>query len=149
MAVYNDDRQPAHAHNGTFNNHVLTTAVASVCLREIFTPDIADRLFERGETLRNRLRDSAKAQGVSVQLNGMGSVIGIHFCQSPIHRLTDINQVRPETRALLYFEMLARGIYMIRRGAAVLSLPLSEADEDTFVDVFTDVLACHGDVLSA
>jgi glutamate-1-semialdehyde 2,1-aminomutase len=148
MSIYADESPNATVHNGTFNNHVLTTAVGAAGLREVFTPEVADQFFEHGEAFRQRLKDIVKAQGVKAQITGVGSVIGIHFCPNEVRHLSDLKDVRPEARALLYLELLARGIYMIRRGGAVLSLPLTPDDDEKFFEAFNDVMATYGDVLS-
>ena len=148
MSVYDTERPNATTHNGTFNNHVLTTAVGAAGLREVFTPEVADRFYDHGESVRQRLKEIVKAHGVKAQITGQGSVMGIHFCQNEVRYLSDLKDVRPEARSLLYFELMARGIYMIRRGAVVLSLPLTAEDDARFFAAFDEVMASYGDVLS-
>ena len=135
-------------HSGTFNNHVITTQVGLVGLRDIYTPEIANAFFERGNTLRARLNQIIAEHGVRAQVIGLGTVMGIHFCEGDIRSPSDLNRVRDDARALFYFEMLARGFYTARRGGVVMSLSLSEQDDTDFCDAFSDVLATYGPMLS-
>ena len=150
MDIYAPDNPNARhpVNSGTFNNNVITSKVALVGLRDVYTPEAATEFLQRGNAFRDRLDAICKEQGVKAQMSGTGTVLGIHFCDNPIRTPNDIKGVRDEARALLYFEMLARGFYMVRRGGITLSLSLTDDDNAAFCDAFTDVLATYGGLLS-
>ena len=135
-------------NSGTFNNQVVTSQVALVGLRDVYTPQAATAFFERGEAFRDRLNRLFIEYGVKGQVSGLGTVYGIHFFEGEIRTPHDVKSVRDEARALLYFEMLARGIYMVRRGGMTLSLPQTAEEDDRFCEAFSDVLAIYGPMLS-
>lgn len=148
MSLYDSDKANPVIHGGTFNNQVLTMAVGAIGLRDIYTPEVADDLFARGEVFQQRLKDIINSLGVKAQITGVGSLISLHFCDHQVRHLSDILSVKSEARYLVFFELLSRGIYMIRRGAIVLTLPQSQEDDERFFAAFTEVMATFGDVLS-
>lgn len=136
------------ANSGTFNNHVITSQVGLVGLRDVYTPEVATAFFERGNAFRQRLNSIIAEQGVKAQVIGLGSVMGVHFFEGEIRGPAALKAVRDASRALFYFEMLARGFYTVRRGGMILSLALNEENDDAFCEAFSDVLATYGHLLS-
>jgi glutamate-1-semialdehyde 2,1-aminomutase len=120
-------------HAGTFNNNVLSMAAGSVAMGEIFTADVADSLFERGEALRSALNAACAAAGVPMQFTGLGSLASPHFRSGPVERPYAPTPAEEGLRELFFFDMLAAGLYLARRGMVALSLPLSQSDLDRFV----------------
>ena len=55
----------------------------------------------------------------------------------------------PELQTLFHLELLERGIYLARRGMTTLSLPLTDADDDAFVDAVDDVCTAYAPLLRA
>ncbi|WP_439578814.1 aminotransferase class III-fold pyridoxal phosphate-dependent enzyme [Elioraea sp.] len=146
MQRYDPYRPDAFAHAGTFNNNVTSMAAGHAGLTQVFTPQAAEALFARGEALRARLNEAAVAAAVPVRATGLGSMIGIHPTDRPIATAEDAPEAK-EARALLHLALIARGIYMARRGYMALSLPQTQADDDALVDAFSDVLRTHARVL--
>lgn len=141
-----DPREPdALPHAGTFNNNVVSMAAGIVGLRDIFTADVARSHMDRGTEFIERLQQLGAARQVPVQVTGTGTILGVHFQETPIERPGDAAATRPEARTLFHLEMLARGQYASRRGFMSLSLALEEADYDSFAAAFDDVIATHAD----
>lgn len=136
------------SNSGTFNNQVITSQVALVGMKDVYTPDVATAFFERGEALRQRLNAIFVEQGVEGHMSGLGTVMGIHFCDSSVRTPKDFKNICDESRALVYFEMLARGFYILRRGGLTLSLPQTAEDDDFFCAAFSEVLAKYGHLFS-
>ena len=146
MERYDPHRPDAFAHAGTFNNNVTSMAAGYAGLSEVFTPEAAEALFARGEALRARLNEAAGAADVPVRATGLGSMIGIHPTDRAITTAEDAPEAK-EARALIHLALIARGIYMARRGFMTLSLPQTPADDDALVAAFADVLRTHARVL--
>lgn len=123
-----DPRSGALAHSGTFNNNVMTMAAGHAGLSRLFTPEAAAALAERGEAMRARLNALAADEGVALQFTGVGSLMNAHFVQGEVRRVADLAPVDARLRQLLFFHLLAEGIYASPRGFVVLSLPLAQAD---------------------
>lgn len=120
-------------HAGTFNNNVMSMAGGQVAMGEIFTPDVAAELFDRGEHMRRRLNETCSAAGTAMHFTGLGSMAVPHFRVGPVHRPYVLTPIEDGLRELFFFDMLEAGIYLARRGMVALTLPTRDADLDRFV----------------
>jgi glutamate-1-semialdehyde 2,1-aminomutase len=73
-------------------------------------------------------------------------MLGLHPTDRPIARPDDVPEAK-SARALLHLALIARGIYIARRGYVSLSLPQDEADDAAFAAAVADAVATHGRVL--
>jgi glutamate-1-semialdehyde 2,1-aminomutase len=133
MEWFDPRRKDGFQHAGTFNNNVLTMNAGLVGLTEIYTPERARALNRFGEGLRERLNATVRRRGLAMQFTGIGSMIGVHMTDTPIHNATDAAKGHAGLLDLFYFDLLARGIWMAKRGMMALSIALDEADADTLV----------------
>lgn len=140
MDLFDPRRPDAIAHAGTFQNNVLTMAAGIVALEEIYTPDVAVALTQRGDRLRERLNRMAADLGVAVQFTGMGSLMNLHPTDQPVSRMADLQAADERVRELLFLDLLAAGFYVAQRGFIALSLPLADSDLDRFAAAFEQVL---------
>jgi glutamate-1-semialdehyde 2,1-aminomutase len=132
MALFDPRRPGALPHAGTFNNNVLTMAAGIAGMTQIFTPDVADALFARGEALRARLNALFRAHGVAMQVTGLGSLMNVHFTDRAISRPAD-TVCDERLRELFFFDMADAGIYLARRGLIALMLEMGAAELDRLV----------------
>jgi glutamate-1-semialdehyde 2,1-aminomutase len=68
-----------------------------------------------------------------MQFTGIGSMIGIHMTDRPIRNAADAAHGDGRLRDLFYFDVLARGIWLAKRGMIALSVALDGADGDQLV----------------
>lgn len=148
MARFDPRSEDALPHAGTFNNNVLSMTAGVAGLRDVFTPDAADQLRDRGNGFRDRLNGIFQTRGVHGQVMGYGSILCTHFQSTAISNPADTAATRPEARRLFHMAMLERGIYIAARGYMTLSLAHTGDHLDRFCDAFEDVLDAHGEVLS-
>ncbi len=52
---------------------------------EVYTPERARALNAFGEGLRERLNATVRRRGLAMQFTGLGSMIGVHMTDAPIH----------------------------------------------------------------
>ena len=133
MARFDPRRPDALAHAGTFNNNVLSMAAGIAGLTELFPPAAADALTARGDALREQLNALCRRHGAQMQFTGLGSVMNVHFTDRPIACPDDATS-DPALRDLFFFDMVAAGYYLARRGLIALMLPVDDADLAGFVD---------------
>lgn len=133
MARFDPRRPDALPHAGTFNNNALSMAAGLVGLRDVFTPEAAERLSAAGEALRARLNAVLAEGGVPARVAGIGSVMNLHPVAEIPHTPDDLAGADPRARDLMYFDLLADGFYMARRGLIALSLPFGAAEADALV----------------
>jgi glutamate-1-semialdehyde 2,1-aminomutase len=144
-----DPRTGALAHSGTFNNNVMTMAAGQAGLTQLFTPEAAGALAERGEAMRARLNALGAKEGVALQFTGVGSLMNAHFLQGEVRRVADLAAVDGRLRQLLFFHLLNAGIYTSPRGFVVLSLPLGDADIERYVAAIGGFIAEYRALLPA
>ena len=130
MARFDPRRPDAFQHPGTFNNNVLTMNAGYVGLTKIYTPERARALNEWGDRLRERLNGVARRRALAMQFTGRGSMLAVHMTDAPIRREEDVLRGNPALRDLLWFDLLAAGIWFAKRGFFALSIALGDADGD-------------------
>ena len=148
MDRYDPRRADALPHAGTFNNNVLTMAAGLAGLTEIYTPEAAIALNARGDALRARLNALCRAAGAPMQFTGLGSMMTVHFTRRPIARPADAAQADPRLKELFFFDMLAAGIWLARRGMINLSLPVGDAECDRLAAAVEEFLSVRAPLLA-
>jgi glutamate-1-semialdehyde 2,1-aminomutase len=133
MDLFDGHRPGSLIHSGTFNNNVMSMAGGLVAMGEIFDAAAADALFARGERLRERLNAVCRERGVEMQFTGLGSMMQPHFRKGPIERPYAATPKEEALRELYFFDLLAAGVYIARRGMIAMSLPIGRAECDRLV----------------
>jgi glutamate-1-semialdehyde 2,1-aminomutase len=129
-----DPRNPnGFQHAGTFNNNNLTMNAGYAGLTEVYTPEASRELNAFGDALRDRLNAVAGEHGLALQFTGIGSMIGIHMTGQPIHNVADAAKGHAGLRDLFYFDVLARGVWLAKRGMISLSVALDDKDGDQLI----------------
>jgi glutamate-1-semialdehyde 2,1-aminomutase len=146
MSRFDPSRADALQHAGTFNNAVLTMAAGAAGLTQVYTAGEVERLNGLGNRLRDRLNAFAERSDVPFLATGYGSMVGLHFTDAPVRRITDLPPAA-ELRALLHLHLLEHGYSYARRGFIALSLPLEEPDVDGFAAAVEAFLTEHAALL--
>ena len=128
--LFDPRRADAIPHAGTFNNNVLTMSAGLVGLTQVFTPAAQAALNARGEALRERLNAICRAEGAKMQFTGIGSMLSVHMLRGPIRTPEDAAQGDQKLKELFFFDLLAAGIWLARRGMMALSLPIGDDECD-------------------
>ncbi|MFC5521065.1 aspartate aminotransferase family protein [Polaromonas jejuensis] len=149
MSRFDPRRPDALGHAGTFNNNALTMAAGLAGLTQVLTPAALDALNQRGERLRERLNGVFTRHAVGLQFTGLGSVMQLHATDRPLRNAADLAGTDDRIKALLFFDLLERGIFLARRGLVALSLPFGETQADEFVTALDAVVAARRPLLPA
>ncbi len=147
MDRFDPRRADAVPHSGTFNNNVMTMSAGLAGLEEVYPPEAAGPFNARGDGLRERLNTRARAHGVPVQFRGRGSMFTVHFRAGEIADFDAVQAGRNELRPLFQLDLIARGIYIGRRGMFNLMLPLDDADFDVIEAAVDEFLASRRGLL--
>ncbi|MEM7375333.1 MAG: glutamate-1-semialdehyde 2,1-aminomutase [Bacteroidota bacterium] len=75
-------------------------------------PAIYDRLEARGKQLANGLTDILQQSGLPFQLNQLGSMISVHFCEEPVVDFESAAKGNNPMFKQFFHGMLNRGIYL-------------------------------------
>jgi glutamate-1-semialdehyde 2,1-aminomutase len=145
-----DPRVPdALTHAGTFNNNVISMAAGIAGMTKVLTPEAIRALNDRGDALRHDLNALFRRRDVRLQATGLGSIIGLHGTGQPIRNPDDLAAADPAIKDLVFFDLLARGFYIARRGFMALSLPIGDAETKGFIEALDDIAAVRGPLLAS
>jgi glutamate-1-semialdehyde 2,1-aminomutase len=147
MDLFDPRRKDALPHAGTFNNNVLTMTAGLTGLTDVYTPQAALELNARGDALRDRLNALCRAADAPVQFTGIGSMLAIHTMRGPVNSPEDAAQSDPKLKELFFFDMLAHGIWLARRGMMTVSLPIGEAECDALTAAVEEFLSARQSLL--
>lgn len=147
MDLFDPRRPDALPHAGTFNNNVLTMTAGLTGLTEVYTPEAALALNRRGEALRDRLNALCQAADAPIQFTGMGSMLAVHTMRGPINRPDDAARADQKLKELFFFDMLAHGIWLARRGMMTVSLPIGDAECDALTAAVEEFLSARSSLL--
>jgi glutamate-1-semialdehyde 2,1-aminomutase len=139
MSLFDPRRPDALGHAGTFNNNTVTMAAGLAGMTEVLTTERTRDLNQRGDRLRDRLNRLFMERGACLRITGLGSVMNIHA----------FGEAAKAARELVFFDLIARGLYLAHRGLIALSLPITDSETAVFADAMSDVLAARRDVLCA
>jgi glutamate-1-semialdehyde 2,1-aminomutase len=128
MRLFDPAVPNALPHAGTFNNNTMTLCAGYRGLTEAFTPEAQVEMNSRFDRLRDRLNEIAGSARAPLQFTGIGSMIGVHFCEGEIASERDAARGNPDSTELFFFDLLDRGYYIARRGAIVGSLVTGDAE---------------------
>jgi glutamate-1-semialdehyde 2,1-aminomutase len=141
MDLFDPRRPDALPHAGTFNNNVLTMNAGLAGLTEVYTPEAARALNARGDALRERLNGLCRVADAPMQFTGVGSMLAVHTTRGEIRTPADAANGDAKLKELFFFDMLALGIWLARRGMMTLCLPIGDAECDKFADAVEEFLS--------
>ena len=143
MDLFDPRRADALPHAGTFNNNVLTMNAGLTGLTEVYTPEAAYALNARGDALRARLNALCQAADAPVQFTGMGSMLAVHTVRGPVRTPADAAKGDAKLKELFFFDMLAQGIWLARRGMMTLCLPIGDTECDRLAGAVEEFLSAR------
>jgi glutamate-1-semialdehyde 2,1-aminomutase len=76
-----------------------------------------------------------------MQFTGIGSMLASHTTLVPIRNSADAAKGDAKLKELFFFDMLAQGIWLARRGMMALSLPIGDAECDRLAGAVEEFLA--------
>jgi glutamate-1-semialdehyde 2,1-aminomutase len=134
MAAFDASAGGRLGHAGTFNNNVVSMAAGVAALTEVLTPAVLAATNARGDRLRSELDATFSRHGVPMCVTGSGSLMNIHGTAGPVTSTTDLRAADDRWKELLFFDALDAGFYLARRGFIALSIEITDADVDSFVE---------------
>ncbi|WP_439611645.1 aspartate aminotransferase family protein [Reyranella sp.] len=149
MELFDPTKPDALPHAGTFNNNALTMAAGVAGYGEVYTPEAAKELNDRGDAIRERLNAICKKAGVAFQFSGIGSMMTAHATARPIRTAADIATSNQDAKELFFFDMSAAGIWIARRGFVALNVMIGEAEGDRFVAAVEEFVSARKALLQA
>jgi glutamate-1-semialdehyde 2,1-aminomutase len=117
---------------GTLSGNPLAMAAGCVVLDRLDDAGIYESLEEKGARLEAGLREGARAAGVAVTINRVGSMITVFFCAGPVTDYASAKRSDTGRFGRFFHALLERGVYLppAQFEAAFLSLAHGEAEID-------------------
>ncbi len=122
-------------HAGTFNNNVVSMAAGVATLTQVLTDEVLDATHRRGERLRTTLNETFIRKRLPMCATGTGSLMNIHGTAGPVRSAHDLTDADDGLEELLFFHCLDAGYHLARRGFIALSIEITDADVDGFIEV--------------
>ncbi|MDQ1669283.1 MAG: glutamate-semialdehyde -aminomutase [Actinomycetota bacterium] len=134
MSLFDPAAPGALPHAGTFNNNVASMSAGHAGLTQVYTPEVAESHSARGDALRHRLTSVFRDTGALFQVTGLGTLMNVHATTAAIRRPEDLLETDGRLKELLFLDLLEAGYYVAPRGYLALSLAVTDAQLDGFVD---------------
>ncbi|HEU5083171.1 MAG TPA: aspartate aminotransferase family protein [Acidimicrobiales bacterium] len=138
MAHFDPRRGGRLGHAGTFNNNVASMAAGVAALTEVLTDDVLIETNGRGDQLRRSLNERFTELELPMCATGTGSLMTVHGTAGPVTSAADLRGADDRLKELLFFHCLDGGFYLARRGFIALSIEITDADVEAFLDVVAD-----------
>jgi glutamate-1-semialdehyde 2,1-aminomutase len=117
-------------------------------LTDVYTAEAAIGLNARGDALRVRLNGLCQMAGAPVQFTGRGSMLAVHTTRGSVQSPEDAAAADPKLKELFFFDMLAHGIWLARRGMMTVSLPIGDAECDALAAAVEEFLAVRSSLFA-
>ena len=110
---------------------------------------IARALNARGDALRERLNALCRSHDAPMHFTGIGSMFAVHFTRDVVRSPADAAKGDAKLKELFFFDMLAQGIWMARRGMFTLCLPIGDTECDRLAAAVEEFLSSRRSLLAA
>ncbi|KAJ9130774.1 Beta-transaminase [Pleurostoma richardsiae] len=127
-------------HSGTYNNNVVTMATATATLEQVWTPEAARELWDKGVWLREELNKLSTKMGSTLHVSGTGSLMTIHFTGKVVRNSADAQAGNAVLKELFFLDMLKKGFFMARRGMISLMTVQTREQLSTFVEAVMEFI---------
>jgi glutamate-1-semialdehyde 2,1-aminomutase len=114
---------------GTLSGNPLAMAAGVATLRQLGAAQYA-QLEERSARLAQGLADAARAAGVAVQVNRVGSMLTVFFTAEPVYDAQSARKADTKKFAKYFHEMLANGVYLPPSQFEAAFVSLAHGEED-------------------
>ena len=86
---------------------------------------------------------------MAFQFSGIGSMMTAHATTRPIRTAADIAAGSQDAKELFFFDMMAAGIWIARRGMMALMLPIGDAECDKLAGAVEEFVSARRSLLSS
>lgn len=131
--------KPTIPHAGTFNGNPVTMQAGLATIHGL-SPDVYDRLNQKGAELRQRVQIVCSRYGVPVQVTGAGSLFGLHWTAEPVTDYRSSQRANTSLAYKFFLHALNNGVFFTTRGGGCLSIPMTDTELGAFLDVLEGFL---------
>ncbi len=128
------------SHAGTFNNNIATMNAGVAVLGTVYTADVAEAHFTRGEEFRQNVAAVLARSPLPVSVSGFGSMMSLHALPEAPTQLRQMAQRDAVLQDLLFLGLLERGVYIAHRGMMNVGLAHTDDQLAAALDALDDTL---------
>jgi len=139
MELLDPRRSPSLAQGGTYNGNPLGMAAGVAAMKEL-TPDVYDDLNRKGARVKDQLSEVFASHGVAAQVNGVASLLAIHFTDVPVTDYRSKTTADARITRDFFLGLVNHGVLMAPRAMGALSTPMGEEEIQRFVDAVDTVV---------
>ena len=139
MELLDPRRGPNLAQGGTYNGNPLGMAAGLAAMTEL-TPDVYEDLNRKGARVSEQLAEVFASHGVRAQVNGVGSLLAVHFTDKPVIDYRTLASSNKKMTREFFLGLVNHGVLMAPRGMGALSTPMIEEDIQQFIDAVDEVV---------
>lgn len=96
---------------GTLSGNPLAMAAGLATLKEL-TPKVYEQFEKQGENFAQQLRTIFTDAGVPSYITQVGSMVGIFFCEGPVHNFDDAQKTDADLYGRFFHACLEEGVYL-------------------------------------
>jgi len=133
------------SHAGTFNNNIATMNAGVAVLGTVYTKDVAEAHFARGEEFRQNVAAVLARSSLPVSVSGFGSMMSLHALAETPTQLRQMAKRDAVLQDLLFLGLLERGVYIAHRGMMNVGLAHTDDQLATALDALDDTLRAIGE----
>lgn len=116
---------------GTLSGNPVATAAANATLDILLNDkDCFRRLDTAGALLEEGLTSAAKASGVDITVNRIGSIMSCFFTDKPVRNFADVQSTSVKHFKKFFAEMLRQGVYLAPSAYEAMFISLSHTPDD-------------------
>jgi glutamate-1-semialdehyde 2,1-aminomutase len=115
---------------GTLSGNPLATAAGLATLGALEDKGVYESLDRMAATLERGLGEAAKATGVSVVSNRVGSMMTLFFCEGPVTDYDSAKRCDTDRYARYFRAMLSRGVSLAPSQFEAAFVSTAHTDED-------------------
>jgi glutamate-1-semialdehyde 2,1-aminomutase len=139
MELLDPRRSPSLAQGGTYNGNPLGMAAGIAAMKEL-TPDVYQDLNRKGARVKDQLSEVFASHGVAAQVNGVGSLLAIHFTEIPVTDYRSKATADLRITRDFFLGLVNHGVLLAPRAMGAISTPMGEEEIQGFVDAVDAVV---------
>jgi len=128
MLLY--ERPHCSFHGGTFAANPISMTAGLTTLKILENGQLISKLNKLGGEIREQLRKDFEANGVDVQVTGVGSLFYTHFTKEEVKDARAASKADKKKLVNYHLHLIANGVFFLPTHTGALSTAHSEADRE-------------------
>ena len=115
-------------HGGTFTANPITMTAGLTTLKILEDGQLINKLNRLGDEIREQLREIFEANGVDVQVTGVGSLFNVQFTKEEVKNANAVFKADRKKLVDYHLKLIENGVFFLPTHTGALSTAHSDAD---------------------